>query len=244
MHLSLSDLLSRGDDVRRAASTALLSVILVACGSEVQPGFPEPPKIETLAELQVALGEAGALVSAAPNASAPNLGVQSQGLLVGSVAVQVYEYRSVVERRSVSDTIRAGGYLVSGKPVDWPARPNIWATGQLIVVYPGVDGGTMLLLSGLLGDPLTLEAPAVDEPYPPAVLAAIGAAAALAGVGPEQVQVLDYEPREWPDGCLGLPGPDEMCTEAIVMGWIVRLNLGGNPIVFRVDEFGAELRQE
>jgi hypothetical protein len=244
MLVPVFELLLRGYDVRRAASAALLSVMLVACGSEAQPGLPEPPKIETLAELHVALGEAGALVLAVPNASAPNLGVQGQGLLVGSAPVQVYEYRSVVERRSVSDTIRAGGYLVSGKPVDWPARPNIWATGQLIVVYPGVDGGTVLLLSGLLGDPLTLEAPAVDEPYPPAVLAAIGAAAAQTGVGPEQVQVLDYEPREWPDGCLGLPGPDEMCTEAVVTGWMVHLSLGGNPIVFRVDEFGAELRQE
>ncbi|GMR11229.1 MAG: hypothetical protein BMS9Abin28_2056 [Anaerolineae bacterium] len=229
--------------MRRAASTALL-LLLAACGSEAQPGLPEPPKIETLAELQAALIEAGALVSAAPNASAPNLGVDSQRLLVGSAPVQVYEYRSVVERRSVSDTIRAGGYLVGGEPVDWPARPNIWATGQLIVVYPGVDGGTVLLLSGLLGDSLTLAAPVVDEPYPPAVLAAIGAAAAQTGVGPEQVQVLDYQTREWPDGCLGLPAPDEMCTEAIVPGWIVSLSAGGDPVVFRVDESGAELRRE
>ena len=244
MLVPVFNLLLKRHDGRRAASTALLSVLLVACGSEAQPGLPEPPKIVTLAELQIALGAAGALVSEVPNASAPDLGVQSQGLLVGIAPVQVYEYRSVVERRSVSETIRAGGYLVSGKPVDWPARPNIWATGQLIVVYAGVDGGTVLLLSGLLGDPLTLEAPAVDEPYPPAVLAAIGAAAAQTGVGPEQVQVVDYEPREWPDGCLGLPGPDEICTQAIVAGWMVRLSLGGNPIVFRVDEFGAELRQE
>ena len=235
--------LRRGFDVRRAASTALLG-LLAACGSEAQPGLPEPPKIETSAELRAALGAAGVPVSPTPNAAAPNLGVESQGLLVGSASVQVYEYRSVVERRSVSDTIRAGGYLVSGELVDWPARPNIWTTGQLIVVYPGEDGGTVLLLSGLLGDPLTFEAPAMDEPYPPAVLSAIGAAAAQTGVGPEQVQVLGYEPREWPDGCLGLPGPDEMCTEAIVPGWMVRLNAGGDPVVFRVDEFGAELRQE
>ena len=232
-----------GFDVRRAASTALLG-LLVACGSEAQPGLPEPPKIETLAELQAALGEAGVPVSPIPNAAAPNLGVESQGLLVGSAPVQIYEYRSVVERRSVSDTIRAGGYLVRGAAVDWPARPNIWAKGQLIVVYPGVDGGTVLLLSGLLGDPLTSEAPAIDEPYPPAVLAAIGAAAEATGVSPEEVHVLEYDFQEWPDGCLGLPGPDEICTEAIVPGWLVRLSVGGNQFVYRVDDVGAELRQE
>lgn len=238
------DLLLRGYDARRAASTALLSLALTACASEAQPQLPEPPRIETLAELQTALTEAGVLVSEAPDIPAPELGVEAHGLLVGSAPVQAYEYGSVVERRLVSDTIRAGGYLVSGEPVDWPARPNIWTTGQLIVVYPGMDGGTVLLLSGLLGDPLTFEAPAIDEPYPPVVLAAIGAAAVQSGVGPEQVEVLSYEPREWPDGCLGLPGPDEMCTEAIVPGWIVRLNVSGDPIVYRADEVGVELRQE
>ncbi len=133
---------------------------------------------------------------------------------------------------------------MGGEPVDWPARPNIWAKGQLVVVYPGVDGGTVLLLSGLLGDPLTLEAPPVDEPYPPAVLAAIGAASAASGLSPEAVQVIDYEQVDWPDGCLGLPVPDEMCTEAIVPGWVVRLNAGGEQFVFRTDEAGVQLRQE
>jgi len=184
------------------------------------------------------------VVSQAPNASAPNFGVESQGLLVGSAPVQVYEYSSVVERRRVSDTIRAGGYRVNGEPVDWPARPNIWVTGRLIVVYSGVDGGTVLLLSGLLGDALTFEAPAVDEPYPPAVLAAIAAAAEATGASLQEIQVIEYEFQEWPDSCLGLPGPDEICAEAPVLGWLVRLNAGGDPIVFRLDEVGAEHRQE
>jgi hypothetical protein len=233
--------LLRGYDVRRAASTALLPLVLTACASEAQPTGPE---IETLAEFEAALAEAGVLVSQAPNPSAPELGAVGQGLLVGNVPVQAYEYGSVVKRRLVSDTIRAGGYMVSGEPVNWPAPPNIWATGQLIVVYPGADGGTILLLSGLLGDPLTSEAPALDEPYPPAVLAAIGAASEASGALPQDIQVISYESREWPNSCLGLPEPDEMCAEAIVPGWLVRLNASGVQIVFRVDEVGAVLRQE
>ena len=225
----------------RAALTILLSLAIAACASEAQP---PGPKVETLADMRAALTEAGVPVVDAPNPSAPKLGEVGQGLLVGNAPVQAYEYGSVVERRLVSDTIRAGGYLVSGEPVDWPAPPNIWATGQLIVVYPGVDGGTVLLLSGLLGDPLTFEAPALDEPYPPAVLAAIGAASQATGTLPQDVQVINYESREWPDSCLGLPEPDEACAEAIVPGWIVRLNVGGEQIVFRVDEIGALLRQE
>ncbi len=227
--------------MRQAASTALLPLVLAACAAEA---LPAGPIIETLADLRTALEEAGVLVSEAPNPSAPELGIEGQGLLVGNVPVQAYEYGSIVERRLVSDTIRAGGFLVSGEPVQWPAPPNIWATGRLIVVYPGVDGGTILLLSGLLGDPLTSEAPPLDEPYPPAVLAAIGAAAEAAGTLPQEVQVVSYESREWPNSCLGLPASDEMCAEAIVPGWIVRLNVGSTQIVFRVDGVGAELRQE
>ena len=227
--------------MRRAASTTLLSLMLAACVSESQPQGPE---VETLADLDAALAAAGVPVTQVPNPGAPELRVGGQGLLVGSAPVQAYEYGSIVERRLVSDTIRAGGYMVGGEPVDWPAPPNIWATGQLIVVYPGVDGGTILLLSGLLGDPLTSEAPALDEPYPPAILVAIGAAAEATGASPEQVQVISYESREWPNSCLGLPEPDEMCAEAIVPGWIVRLNVGGAQVVFRVDDVGAVLRQE
>ena len=227
--------------MRQAASTALLPLVLAACAAEAQPAGPI---IVTLADLRDALEDAGVLVSEAPNPSAPELRTAGQGLLVGNVPVQAYEYGSIVERRLVSDTIRAGGYLVSGEPVEWPAPPNIWATGQLIVAYPGVDGGTILLLSGLLGDPLTSEVPPLDEPYPPAVLAAIGAAAEATGALPQDVQVLSYESQEWPNSCLGLPALDEMCAEAIVPGWIVRLNVGGTQIVFRLDEVGAELRQE
>ena len=219
----------------------LLSLLLAACTAETQPAGPE---IETLADLEGALTDAGVAVTPAANPSAPELGTVGQGLLVGNAPVQVYEYGSIVERRLVSDTIRAGGYLVGGESVDWPAPPNIWVTGRLIVVYPGVDGGTVLLLSGLLGDPLTFEAPVIDEPYPPAVLVAIGAAAEATGALPQEVQVISYESRDWPDSCLGLAAAGEICAEAIVPGWIVRLNVGGTQVVFRLDDVGAELRQE
>ena len=231
----------RATKVRRAASVTLLLLLLVACAAET---LPAGPVIETLAELESALADAGVVVTRAENPSAPELKTVGQGLLVGNVPVQAYEYGSTVERRLVSDTIRVCGYLVSGEPVDWPAPPNIWTAGRLIVVYPGVDGGTVLLLSGLLGDPLTFEAPTIDEPYPPAVLVAIGAAAEATGALPQDVQVISYESQDWPNSCLGLPGPDEMCAEAIVPGWIVRLNVGGTQVVFRVDEVGTELRQE
>ena len=219
-----------------------MALLLTACASQAE--LPKPPEIETLEELRMALAEAGVAVSEAPALTQPDLGVEPEGLFVGTAAVQAYEYGSSVERRLVSDTIRAGGYLMSGEPVDWPGRPNIWARGQLIVVYPGVDGGTVLLLSGLLGDPLTFEAPEVDEPFPPGILVAIGAAADSTGLSPQEIEVTDYEFRDWPDSCLGLSEPEEMCAEATVPGWLVRLNAAGNQLVFRVDELGSEIREE
>ena len=217
-------------------------MLLSACAAEAE--LPEPPDIENLAELRAALAEAGVAISEAPILTTPDLGVEPQGLFIGTAPVQAYEYGSSVERRLISDTIRAGGYLVSGEPVDWPGRPNIWARGRLILVYPGVDGGTVLLLSGLLGDPLTFEAPELDEPYPPGILVAIGAAAETSGLSPEEIGVIDYEIRDWPDSCLGLPDPEEVCAEAIVPGWLVRLNAGGDQLVYRIDEVGSVLRPE
>ena len=72
-----------------AWQVALLPLLLAACTTETQPAGPE---IENLAELESALADAGVAVTPAPNPSAPELGTVSQGLLVGNVPVQVYEY--------------------------------------------------------------------------------------------------------------------------------------------------------
>ena len=171
-------------------------------------------------------------------------GIPGRRFLVGSSEIHTFEFQSEPEQRARYGAIDQSGYAVGGVPLAWTGRPNIWSAGRLLVVYPGSDGGTILLLSGLLGDPFAATEPDIDEPYPPAILAAIGAAAAQMGVDPGEVQVLGYDFKEWPDSCLGLHGPDEMCAQAIVPGWLVRLNAGGDQIVFRVDEVGAELRQE
>jgi hypothetical protein len=114
----------------------------------------------------------------------------------------------------------------------------------LLVLYAGLDGGTVLLLSGLLGDPLTAEAPEVDEPYPPAVLAAIGTLAERSGTAPGSIQVARYEAVEWSDSCLGLPQPDEACAEAITPGWLIILRIGTDEHEFHSDELGQALREK
>lgn len=64
------------------------------------------------------------------------------------------------------------------------------------------------------------------------------------GVQVDQIQIDTVEHRDWPDGCLGLPGPDEACTEVITPGWLVVFNVSGTEYRYRVDETGTNIRQE
>jgi hypothetical protein len=64
------------------------------------------------------------------------------------------------------------------------------------------------------------------------------------GVQIDQIQIETVEKRDWPNGCLGLAGPDEVCTEAITPGWLVVFSIDGNEYRFRVDEIGTNIRQE
>lgn len=66
----------------------------------------------------------------------------------------------------------------------------------------------------------------------------------ILGVPVESIQFRSVEAQEWPNGCLGLPGPDEACTEAIVPGWLVVFVVDGQEYRFRVSQTGTEIRRE
>jgi len=48
--------------------------------------------------------------------------------------------------------------------------------------------------------------------------------------------------KTWPDGCLGLPRPDEFCTRALVEGWRITLSDGRRTWVYRTDSEGRVIR--
>lgn len=218
--------------------------ILAGCAGTGDESLPAPVRIVTSQDLIQALNAAGASPTELDRPAASIFGAPGQTLLLGGSQVQVFEFENDQARAAVSQSIDPTGYAVGGQPVDWEGRPNIWAVGRLIVVYPGADGGTVLLLGGLLGDPITVQRSDLDEPYPPAVLAAIDGLAEQSGSAPEVVEVVNYEAVEWPDGCLGLPDAGEACTEAITPGWRITLRLAGRTFRFRADALGTELRQE
>ncbi len=83
-----------------------------------------------------------------------------------------------------------------------------------------------------------------DTPSPEAAFLAQEALAAKLGVPVSEVAIISSEHTDWPDGCLGLGGPDTMCTMAIVPGWRVELSAEGRTYFVRSDEIGGNIHFE
>ena len=83
-----------------------------------------------------------------------------------------------------------------------------------------------------------------DVPIPPAAQAAQMALAQQLQLALEAVEILAVEPVDWPDGCLGLAGPEELCTQAIVPGYLVTLRAQEQFYKFRTNLAGTAVRQE
>lgn len=64
------------------------------------------------------------------------------------------------------------------------------------------------------------------------------------GVAVENIQITKVEQMDWPNGCLGLPEGDEVCTEVITPGWLLTFNINGQEYRYRVDKTGTVIRQE
>jgi putative hemolysin len=59
-----------------------------------------------------------------------------------------------------------------------------------------------------------------------------------------EIKLVSIEPVSWPDSCLGLPGPEEMCAEMITDGYRVVLSVNGQNYTFHTDQTGQNIRQE
>jgi len=224
-------------------SFAVCSFLLFGLAACSRPREDQaPPAIETSEDLFGALTSAGAEVRASPAGAEPTLRVPALTLMVGGEEILVYEYATLEDRQAVSASISPDAATIDGTAVEWPVTPTVWVSGRLIVVYPGQDGGTILLLDGLLGDPILAQSPVVDEPYPPAVAAAIEALSQSLGSDPTSIQVTGFEPVEWPDACLGLPEAGELCAQAVTPGWQIRLTAGTRTYEARTDLLGQKVR--
>jgi hypothetical protein len=211
----------------------VVSLLLAACASAPEP---EGPRIETAPDLFAALEAAGVEVVATDRLASMADLPHGRVVLVGKEPVEIYESESDAARAAAVEEILRR----------WPPAPapSLWGHGRVIVLYGGQDGATLALLSGLLGDSLTLAVPAPDAPYPPAVVAAIGWLAEHEAVEAGEVRVVAFEPVEWTDTCLGLGRPDEACAAVVTPGWRIELMVDGETATLRTDDLGSQIRRE
>jgi hypothetical protein len=112
----------------------------------------------------------------------------------------------------------------------------------------------MLVLTGLLlaacgtsrtDVPATQVNPELQDVLPPDVALNVqNQISQNLAVAVENIQITKVEPMDWPNGCLGLPQGDEVCTEVITPGWLLTFNINGQEYKYRVDKTGTVIRQE
>jgi len=217
--------------------TLALLVALAACGPKTKD---ELASTDALAGM---LREAGATVRETSAVAPQAFEAQAAHVLqVDEGLVYVYEFGSTAEVGEIATGIGLDTLSLTGGGMPWEGRVSAWPAGKLLVIYPGTDGGLLLLLDGLLGDPLSASPEGPEEPYPPAVAAAISAWAEAQGVDPASVEVVGYTAAAWLNGCLGLPAPGEGCAPGEVSGWVVDLRSGDRLGAAHTDDLGQQVR--
>lgn len=64
------------------------------------------------------------------------------------------------------------------------------------------------------------------------------------GIAPGKLKVTNYKQETWPNGCLGISVPDQICTQALVPGWRITVSDGQKTWVYRTDNRGRNIRLE
>lgn len=62
------------------------------------------------------------------------------------------------------------------------------------------------------------------------------------GISTRQVEIIDYNQQTWRNGCLELPQPDELCTQALVPGWRLVVSNDKQNWTYHTNSNGRSLR--
>ena len=132
-----------------------------------------------------------------------------------------------------------GNLILSGcaDPVEQPSEQNDPVSGVEVPAETPPEANT----PPEPGAPTDMPTDAAE--LPTTVEAAVLQAAAQDHSVIEDLDIISAEPKSWPDGCLGLGGPDEICTFAVVDGWEVTVAQGDDRWVYRTDAEGIAVRQ-
>lgn len=69
-------------------------------------------------------------------------------------------------------------------------------------------------------------------------------AAKRTGIAPGKFKITEYSRETWPNGCLGIAEPDQICTQALVPGWRVVISDGSRTWVYRTNSNGRTVSLE
>lgn len=118
--------------------------------------------------------------------------------------------------------------------------PRYWI---IILLLAGVILGACS--SNQANTPVPQVDPALENVIPPDVALNVqNFIAEQMGIAAENIEITSVTQMDWPDACLGLPGADEACAEAITPGWLLTFMIDGQEYKYRVDQTGTIIRQE
>ncbi len=66
----------------------------------------------------------------------------------------------------------------------------------------------------------------------------------MLNIDPNELEVREAIRKTWPNGCLGLAKPDELCTQALVEGWQIVISYQNRTWIYRTDSKGLNIRSE
>ncbi|MEH1781055.1 MAG: hypothetical protein V7K67_03275 [Nostoc sp.] len=62
------------------------------------------------------------------------------------------------------------------------------------------------------------------------------------GISTRELQIIDYSQQTWRNGCLEMPQPDELCTQALISGWRIVVSNGKQNWIYHTNQTGSLLR--
>lgn len=62
------------------------------------------------------------------------------------------------------------------------------------------------------------------------------------GISPESIEITNYNQHTWNNGCMGVGEPGQICTQALVSGWIITASDGNQNWVYHTNSNGSILR--
>jgi hypothetical protein len=126
-----------------------------------------------------------------------------------------------------------------------PASSSASSSASLPTAAPNVSDSTGASAGGPVAVDESAGAAAGNAALPAAVETVVLAdIVSRDRVALDSLSVTAATPEDWPDGCLGLGGADDICAFAIVPGWAVTVSQGDRTWAYRTDADGLVIKVE